>query len=63
MPNIVHNHLSIEFNNEKEFQDFDKSIDAPKEAGTETFKSLAYSLFPPPKDVNEYDWTIEKANI
>jgi len=59
MPNIVHNQLSIEFNNEQEFQDFEKRIDAPKQAGTETFKSLAYSLFPPPKDENEYEWTIE----
>ena len=59
MPNIVHNQLSIEFHNEKEFQDFEKSIDTGKQAGSETFYSLAYSLFPPPKDENEYDWTIQ----
>lgn len=59
MPNIVHNKLSINFHNEKEFQDFDKRIVTPKGDGTETFKSLAYSLFPPPKDENEYDWTIQ----
>jgi hypothetical protein len=60
MPNIVHNSLTIQFNDEKEFKDFEKRINSSKQAGNETFNSLAYSLFPPPKDVeNEYDWTIE----
>lgn len=60
MPNIVHNSLSIQFNDEKELKDFEKRIDASQSAGDETFNSLAYSLFPPPKDVeDEYTWTIQ----
>ena len=59
MPNIVHNELSIQFNNEKELKDFEKRINFSQTAGNDTFYSLAYSLFPPPKDENEYDWTIQ----
>ena len=60
MPNIVHNSLSIQFNDEKELKDFEKRINASQSAGDETFNSLAYSLFPPPKDVeDEYTWTIQ----
>ena len=60
MPNIVHNSLSIQFNNEKELKDFEKRINASQSAGDETFNSLAYSLFPPPKDIeDEYTWTIQ----
>jgi len=59
MPNIVHNQLSINFHNEKEFEDFTNRITKEKQASSEAFYSLAYSLFPPPKDENEYDWTIE----
>ena len=59
MPNIVHNSLSIQFDDEKEFKKFVKSINSSKSTSTDTFYSLAYSLFPPPKDVeSEYDWTI-----
>ena len=59
MPNIVHNQLSIQFDSEEEFKKFVKSINSSKSTSTDTFYSLAYSLFPPPKDVeNEYDWTI-----
>ena len=59
MPNIVHNQLSIQFDDEKEFKKFIKSINSSKSTSTDTFYSLAYSLFPPPKDVeDEYAWTI-----
>ena len=59
MPNIVHNQLSIQFDDEEEFKKFIKSINSSKSTSTDTFYSLAYSLFPPPKDVeDEYAWTI-----
>tara|TARA_B100000029_G_scaffold336243_1_gene328330 strand:+ start:957 stop:1418 length:462 start_codon:yes stop_codon:yes gene_type:complete len=61
MPNLVHNTLSIQFDDEKEFNNFIKKIKKVKNTGTETFYSLAYSLFPPSIEdkKDEYMWTIE----
>lgn len=55
MPNIVHNTIELTFEDENSMHEFSSKVTK----NGEDHYQLAYSLYPVPKHVNEYDWTIK----